>query len=127
MRNIFDCVAILGETKRNKTKVVRNEMNQLTPRQATVASLHAQGMDSKQVAEALGIAVNTARVTLQQARERVGARNVAHLVAISISKGFIQTLCIALVVSSLLSPFDAVRSKTSLRLTRRPEAASHIA
>lgn len=99
----------------------------LTKRESEIIQRAALGETADEIAAFYGRSVETVRTQIKLARERLEARNMAHLVAISISKGFIQALCIALVVSSLLSPFDAVRSKTTQRLTRRPEAASHIA
>lgn len=96
-------------------------MKPLTQRQAELTGLLAQGMSAKEIAGQLGIAVTTAQTTLQQARERVGAKTVAHLVAISISRGFINVLCLVLIVSMLVQTSDAMRRMGSKRPTRRNE------
>lgn len=94
-------------------------MKPLTQRQAELTSLLAQGMSAKEIADELGVAVTTAQTMLQQARERVGAKNVAHLVAISISRGFINALCVCLIVSMICQHGDAMRRIGAKRPTRR--------
>lgn len=93
----------------------------LTKRQSEAVTLTAQGMSAKQIADQLGIAVTTTQKMLAEARERVGAKTVAHLVAIAISKGFINVLCLVLIVSMLVQTSDAMRRMGSKRPTRRNE------
>lgn len=94
-------------------------MKPLTQRQATLTALAAQGMGSKEIARELGIAVNTARVTLQQARERTDCRNTAHLVAKALSNGWIKSLCLALALTTAMDTgTDKLRVTASIRLTR---------
>lgn len=100
------------------------EAQTLTPRQAQVVELHAQGMTGKEVARELGVAVGTAQNILAQARERIGAKTVAHLVAISISKGFIQTLCLALTLAMLVGADDGIRNRVKQRVVRRHEVVA---
>lgn len=94
-------------------------MKPLTHRQAVATELLAQGKGCKEVARELGIAVATAQTMLAQARERVGAKTVAHLVAISIKEGFINVVCIALIVVMCAEHSDALRRAGMKRPTRR--------
>ncbi|RUR38511.1 helix-turn-helix transcriptional regulator [Vreelandella populi] len=89
----------------------------LTPRQIELTELASKGLDSQDIADAVGIKVNTVRITLQQARERVGAKNIAHLVAISIRKGLICML----VVTMLTGTDDGLRRSSKTRIVRRVE------
>lgn len=92
-------------------------MTTLTPRQIELTNLASKGMDSQGIADTVGIKVNTVRITLQQARERVGAKNIAHLVAISLRKGLICTLAVAM----LTGTDDGLRRTSKTRIVRRVE------
>lgn len=83
-------------------------------------------MSAKEIADQLGVAVTTAQTMLQQARERVGAKNVAHLVAIAISKGFINVLPVLLIVAMLANHGDALRRSGVKRPTRRYEEVAVV-
>lgn len=95
----------------------------LTPRQIELTNLASKGMDSQDIADAVGIKVNTVRITLQQARERVGAKNIAHLVAISIRKGLICLVAVAM----LTGTDDAMRRSGKTRIARKAEQVQMIA
>lgn len=97
-------------------------MNALTPRQTEVTRLASQGLGCKEIAASIGITVNTARVTIQQARERVGAKTVAHLIAIAISRGWIAPLALALMLADLHSM--SLRARQPVR-TRQQVTASY--
>lgn len=104
-------------------------MSNLTPRQASITTLVAQGLSAKQIAVIAGITENTARITLQQARERVGARTLAQLVALAISKGWIAPLLLAITVSAISPDVHMQRLRSSgsrqtisiTKLSRRQE------
>lgn len=64
----------------------------LTPNQVKATQLTAEGLGTNEVAEAMGIARGTVEKTLQNARLRIGARTVAHLVAIAMTRGEIHPL-----------------------------------
>ncbi len=95
-------------------------MKKPTQRQAEAIALLAQGASCKEVARQLGVAVTTAQTMLAQARERVGAKTVAHLVALSITHGFIRVLPVILCAVMLLCTDDGMRRNSkSQRMTRR--------
>lgn len=100
----------------------------LTKRQTEIVELLASGLTAEQTAEKLSRAVPTVRRHIQLAYERVGARNTAHLVAISISRGFIKALCLFLVVSLCNgnSHIEGLRRNAPKRMTQRFEAMSAI-
>jgi DNA-binding CsgD family transcriptional regulator len=106
-------------------------MNNLTPRQAALTALAAQGLSSKKIAAIAGIAESTSRVTLQQARERIGAKSVAHLVAIAISRGWIAPLLLAITVSAISPDVHLQRPRSGgtrysislTKLSRRQESS----
>lgn len=56
----------------------------LTPRQAEVSAMLAQGMRHGEIAEELGVSTAQVRRLIRQARERTGARTSAELVARSL-------------------------------------------
>lgn len=97
-------------------------MKPLTQRQATLVTLTARGMGCKEIAREMGIAVNTARVMLQQARERTNCRNAAHLVAKAISSGWINpvpTMVLALALGLVFTGSDdQLRNTARLRIQR---------
>ena len=105
-------------------------MNNLTPRQAALTALAAQGLSSKKIAVIAGITESTSRVTLQQARERIGAKSVAHLVAIAISRGWIAPLLLAITVSAISPDVHMQRLRSNggrqtisiTKLSRRQES-----
>ncbi|RUR52731.1 helix-turn-helix domain-containing protein [Halomonas populi] len=89
----------------------------LTKRQTEIVELLASGLTAEQAATSLSRAVPTVRRHIQLAYERVGAKNTAHLVAISIRKGFI---CLV-VVSMLTGTDDGLRRGNKSRIVRRVE------
>lgn len=62
---------------------------ELSPRQRTVLTLTAMGMEGPNVAKALGISHETVRWNLKKARSRLGARTTAHAVAVALRAGII--------------------------------------
>lgn len=55
-----------------------------------VVVLLAQGLTAKRIARKLGISPYTIRTYIQDAREEVGAKTAAELVATAIRRGYIQ-------------------------------------
>jgi len=62
----------------------------LTGREIEALSLAALGLTSKGIARRLSIAERTAKDHLQAAREKLGAANTTHAVAIAVSRSLIQ-------------------------------------
>lgn len=98
----------------------------LTKRQTEIVELLASGLTAEQTAETLSRAVPTVRRHIQLAYERVGARNTAHLVAISISRGFIKALCLALALTLLTGSDDAMRRTSKIQRLSKREAEVQI-
>lgn len=101
-------------------------MKPLTQRQATLTALAAQGMGCKEIARELGIAVNTARATLQQARERTDSRNTTHLVAKSLINGWIKVACLALALCLLMGTGDFDKMRRPVARIRVQRSTTHI-
>ncbi|SDL78592.1 regulatory protein, luxR family [Modicisalibacter muralis] len=94
-------------------------MKPITQRQAMLTALAARGMGCKEIAGEVGIAVNTVRATLQQARERTNSKSITHLVAKALSRGWITPLCLALALSMVMDTgTDKLRVTARVRLTR---------
>lgn len=91
----------------------------LTKRQTQIVELLARGNTAQEVADTLCCALATVRRHLQIACEREGARNTAHLVALSISRGFIKPLCLLLIVAMCDGHPDSLRRNAPRRLTKR--------
>jgi len=62
----------------------------LSPQQRTALTLTAMGMAGPEAAEAMGIAHETVRSHLKKTRDRLGARNTAHAVAIALCEEMID-------------------------------------
>lgn len=61
----------------------------MTPRQRQVLELAAQGRVRPQIAADLGIAPDTVKMHVRDARHSLRARNTTHAVAIAIRQGLI--------------------------------------
>lgn len=61
----------------------------LTPRQMEFLSMAANGMTAQEIADAEFVSISTVNNALEQARQRAGARNTTHLVALCIAAGMI--------------------------------------
>lgn len=62
----------------------------LSERQIEVLGLAALGWTDSEIAQRLYISVHTARAHLQAIRERMGARNTTHAVAMALAAGVIE-------------------------------------
>ena len=62
----------------------------LSPRQREVLTLVAEGLSSAQIAEALGISIETTRTHIKNIRKQLGAPTAAHAVAIAMERGLIH-------------------------------------
>ena len=62
----------------------------LTPRQRQTLTHAANGMTDREIGEALGMAPQTVRHTLQAARKQLGASNTAHAVKIALENKLID-------------------------------------
>jgi DNA-binding CsgD family transcriptional regulator len=69
----------------------------LTRGQLQLVERAARGETALEIAAALGVAANTVEMGLQRARLRLGARNTAHLAAIAVARGLVdtRTICLA--------------------------------
>jgi DNA-binding NarL/FixJ family response regulator len=65
-------------------------MMKLTSMQARITQLLSEGLTEEEIAEQRCRSRATIRKHVEQARERIGARNKAHLVAEAIRHGWIQ-------------------------------------
>lgn len=98
----------------------------LSKRQKQIVELLAQGYTGQEVADILCCALPTVRRHLQIACQRQGARNTAHLIALSISRGFIKPLCLLLIVAMCDGSQDSLRRNAPRRLTQRLDDISAI-
>lgn len=94
----------------------------LTKRQQQVVSLLAQGNTAEQCGESMHRSVATVRRHIILACERVGARNAAHLVAKSLSNGWINPVPAVVLALALGLVFtgsdDQLRNTARLRIQR---------
>ena len=65
-------------------------MLRLRPREIDYLSHFTRGMTAKDVARVEGVSPFTVNVTIQNARERNGAANIAHLVAMAVAEGLVK-------------------------------------
>lgn len=61
----------------------------LTKRQVEVVQLLSDGNTTHKVADRLSCAPSTVRKHIEQAKERMGAKTIAHMVKLSMQQGFI--------------------------------------
>ncbi|HEX4671105.1 MAG TPA: helix-turn-helix transcriptional regulator [Solirubrobacteraceae bacterium] len=67
-----------------------NSEPRLRSREAEVLELVARGARTRDIADALGIAEQTARTHLKNARKRLGVRTTAHAIALAYAEGLID-------------------------------------
>lgn len=91
----------------------------LTPKQARIATLLAQGHTAQEVANKLCRALPTVRRHIQIAVERNGVRNTTQLIALATSRGWIAPLLLALVVSAIAPQQPAQRVRQPVRIVRQ--------
>lgn len=83
---LFRGVGESGPTSREASvPSPRFQLEMLTPRQAEVTALQAEGMRHREIAERLGVSVSQVRRLNAQARERAGAKTTAELIALAIA------------------------------------------
>ncbi len=63
-----------------------------TPRQLEAIALIARGMTYEQIAQEMGIGYWTVKDTLDQLRERIGARNTPHAIAVCVVHGWLAAV-----------------------------------
>jgi DNA-binding NarL/FixJ family response regulator len=66
------------------------KLKELTEKQLMVAQLLSDGLTVEEIAAERHRSVQTIRKHVEQARDRLGARNLAHLVALGLRQGMIQ-------------------------------------
>lgn len=64
-------------------------VQQPTPRQLEMLSLCARGFSREEIGRELYLSPWTVKVTLDEARGRLGARNVTHAVSLCIVRGYL--------------------------------------
>jgi DNA-binding CsgD family transcriptional regulator len=62
----------------------------ITPRQLAYLSHAAKGESFKRIAHFEGVSFETVRTTLNTVRDRHGAKNVTHLVAMAVAEGLVK-------------------------------------
>ena len=62
----------------------------ITPRQAELIALYASGVDLRDIASRKFLSYSTVQSTLASAKDRVGARNLAHLAVLCVEFGLIE-------------------------------------
>lgn len=70
----------------------RPHSNGPTNREEDVLVLLANGMSAKQIAREFGINTQTVKVHLTNMREKIGAHNSPHLVALAIKVGWLRLI-----------------------------------
>lgn len=92
----------------------------LTKRQSQIVTLLAQGNTAEQCADSMHRSINTIRKHVSIACDRAEARNVTHLVALSISKGWINVAFSVLFAVMLLGDgsVDKARNLVRIRIQR---------
>jgi DNA-binding NarL/FixJ family response regulator len=65
-------------------------LKELTEKQLMIAQLLSDGLTVEEIAAERHRSVHTIRKLLEQARDRLGARNMAHLVALGLRQGMIH-------------------------------------
>lgn len=66
-------------------------MEALTPRQAEILQLMADGLMQKEIAERLGIGLSTVKNFSTEIRRRLGALTAAHAVSLGIANNYIKS------------------------------------
>ncbi len=103
-----------------KAEVVKNNPF-LTPKETGNLPFLAKGDSPRQISELRCRSIITVRRQIESAREKLGAKNVAHLIAIAIQKGILNISIWLLMVVSVpgIDDDQAARvSRTRLRPVR---------
>ena len=95
----------------------------LTNRQTEVVERLAIGANCEDIAIEFNRSVLTIRTHVKQACERLEAKNIANLVAISIRRGLICLVAVAM----LTGTDDAMRRSGKTRIARRADQVQMIA
>ena len=69
--------------------MIANPANTLTPRQVEYLALYASGNDLRRIASIKFVSYQLVQRTLSEARDRVGARSLAHLATLALETGVI--------------------------------------
>jgi DNA-binding CsgD family transcriptional regulator len=82
---------------------MQNSEGVLTKTQIKVVQALSDGLTAEEVAGMRFRSVSTIRKHIEQARERLGARNVTHMVKLAIQQGLIHSVLLAVVIASTCS------------------------
>jgi len=70
--------------------MIADPVDCLTPRQLELVALYASGHELRRIAEIKFLSYNSVQQSLANARERVGAQNLAHLCVLAFESGAIK-------------------------------------
>lgn len=70
--------------------MIADPVQVLTPRQLELLALYASGYELRQIAQIKFLSYNSVQQTLSTARERVGAKTLAHLCVLAVDSGVIR-------------------------------------
>jgi DNA-binding CsgD family transcriptional regulator len=82
------------------SRIASRRTSQLTPRGAEVLGHLAQGLHDEEIADAMGISINSVRKHVQAANERMGARSRTGSVAAAVRSGLIGILLLGALVGA---------------------------
>lgn len=82
------------------SRIASRRSSRLTPRGAEVLGHLAQGLHDEEIADAMGISINSVRKHVQAANERMGARSRTGSVAAAVRSGLIGTLLLGALVGA---------------------------
>ncbi|AJE45473.1 response regulator transcription factor [Celeribacter indicus] len=68
-------------------------LNPLSPRQAQILCLMAQGYRLSEIADRLGISGSAVNLYLSNTRQKLGLKTKEHCLALAIEKGWLATSC----------------------------------
>jgi DNA-binding CsgD family transcriptional regulator len=92
----------------------------LTKTQISIVQALSEGLTADEIATARFRSVRTIQAHIEQARERLGARNIAHLVKICLLRGLIHSVVLVVVLGAAAN----VQDQRRVRLTRSFSVAS---
>lgn len=73
----------------NNLQETQDQANKVTKRQVAIIREMAEGKSTRQIAEALGVTVNTIEVQRHDIIKRTGCKNAVHVVATFLRSGVI--------------------------------------
>jgi DNA-binding CsgD family transcriptional regulator len=104
------------------------EMKTLTKTQAEIVQMVSDGLTAEEIATLRFRSIRTIQAHVEQARLRLGARNIAQLVKIALQQGLINFVLLAVVIGSACSDhgFRRARSPRSVSIASLRIARSEV-